>query len=170
MHNQWLKKRRDDEVAHFRLKNEERYKQFKKELQIHHVYPTQCRLNEIWEDPKPSKDMIDVRRLDYPPNAFKQSFEDMCEKAIELSQKLWAWDWRPRGHKQIVINGKEFNVHGNYLTYEQVVVFARENPSMTETVTYHKADGVKSEGVLRKDEVVSIKNGTSFDAYDTNCA
>lgn len=72
---------------------------------------------------------------------------------------------------QIVVNGRNFDVTGNVVTYEQVVALAPNLPPTGEGVEYNVTFGgaVKpKEGDLIHGETVNIKNGTHFVVSSSN--
>ena len=72
---------------------------------------------------------------------------------------------------EIIVNGRPEKVDGDYVTYEQVVAFAKNLPPPGKDVEYTVTfkDAVEpQEGDLIPGERVKIKNGTQFVVTATN--
>ncbi len=77
------------------------------------------------------------------------------------------------GHEKrfrIFVNGQEASVTTDELTYDEIVALAYNpppsDPNVLVTVVYRKA-AHNADGTLVKGQVVTIKNGTTFDATTT---
>jgi hypothetical protein len=66
----------------------------------------------------------------------------------------------------IEVNGRDREVHGKEISFEEVVKLAfdpvPEGENIVIAVTYRGAKGPKHEGILSPGESVEIKSGTSF--------
>lgn len=73
----------------------------------------------------------------------------------------------------IIVNGRKKTVHGNHVSYEQIVELAFDNPPAGEnvviTVMYrNSADPHKHDGILLPGGKVKIKGGTIFNVTATD--
>lgn len=72
----------------------------------------------------------------------------------------------------IMVNGRSKEFNGREITFKQVVELAfgavSSNPNTVYTVTYKKSEGNKSEGSMYIDDVVKVKEGTIFNATQTD--
>jgi hypothetical protein len=72
----------------------------------------------------------------------------------------------------IIINGSEFSVPKEELSFTELVAFAFENPptgpKVIFTITYRRGHGDKPEGTLRPGETVKVKEGMIFNVTPTD--
>lgn len=72
----------------------------------------------------------------------------------------------------IFINGRPKEITGREITFRQVIELAfgefSDNPDRVYTVTYKKGEGKKQEGSMVEGDVVKIKEGTIFNATQTD--
>ena len=72
----------------------------------------------------------------------------------------------------IVVNGRPKTFIGREITFTQVIELAFGDislgPNTVYTVTYKKGEGNKPEGSMDQDSVVRVKNGTIFNATQTD--
>jgi hypothetical protein len=69
---------------------------------------------------------------------------------------------------QIIVNGKTIVVSVDDLTFEDVVGLA--NTSQYASVTYRRASGPKTEGILMAGQSIKIQEGTVINAFVTGDA
>jgi Multiubiquitin len=72
----------------------------------------------------------------------------------------------------IIINGSEFSVPKEELSFTELVALAFENPptgpKVIFTITYRRGHGDKPEGTLRPGETVKVKEGMIFNVTPTD--
>ena len=72
----------------------------------------------------------------------------------------------------IVVNGRPKTFIGREISFNQVIELAfgaiSPGPNTVYTVTYKKGEGNKPEGSMDQDSVVRVKNGTIFNATQTD--
>ncbi len=73
---------------------------------------------------------------------------------------------------QIVVNGREYTVPKEEITFEEVVGLAFDNPpsgpNIVITVTYRRGQGDKPEGSLMPGQSVKVKDGMVFNVTATD--
>ena len=81
-------------------------------------------------------------------------------------------DGSERKSVTIIINGSEFNVPKEELSFSELVALAFENPptgpKVIFTITYRRGHGDKPEGTLRPGESVRVKEGMIFNVTPTD--
>jgi len=76
-------------------------------------------------------------------------------------------------HISIIVNGNKIITIKNQLSYFDVICMVHSGTITENTcysITYKNANETKSEGILSKDKIIKIKDGTIISAYITNNA
>lgn len=74
------------------------------------------------------------------------------------------------GKRKIILNGRPVNLETPELSYERLMEIQGERPDRILSVTYHRAEGPGSDGILSPGKSIRCLDGTIINAMDTSAA